>query len=278
MDASLPLIQEKPTLLSAEDPDPVGFQKLDSNAPFILFCDHSGNAIPKSRHHLGLPSNLLEQHIALDIGIFGVCQHFSNLLKIPFIFQRYSRLVIDCNRLLDTPYSIPEKSDGIAIPGNQNIDETERTLRQKEIFYPYHHTIETFLNQRQIKKKPTIILSLHSFTPILKTEQLYRLWEIGLLYENKSDFIEVLLNYFQTQTSFEIGDNKPYSMQKRYGCSNYTLPIHAQKRHLPYIGIEIRQDLIVEPRNQKTFGALLGAIFLDILQEREKFLPEESSS
>lgn len=257
MNPSAPLVQEKSTLLSDDDPDPVGFQYLDSPVPFVLLCDHSGNLIPKSRHQLGLTPDLLTQHIALDIGIFGVCQYVSDRLKSPFIFQRYSRLLIDCNRHINTPYSILEDSDSIRIPGNQNINDNERLLRQQEIFFPYHHTIENFLNQRQAKKLPTIILALHSFTPILHTEKVRRIWDIGLLYTKKDPFIESFLTLLRKHDSLKVGDNEPYSMHQYLARYTYTLPVHTQKHNLPYTGIEIRQDLITDSHGQKKFGKLL---------------------
>ena len=53
----------------------------------------------------------------------------------------YSRLLIDCNRTLDDPSSIPESVDGIAIPGNCGLSPSQREARATGIFKPYHGTI-----------------------------------------------------------------------------------------------------------------------------------------
>jgi predicted N-formylglutamate amidohydrolase len=44
-----------------------------------------------------------------------------------------------------------------------------------------------------------------------------------------------------------VGDRLPYAVDD---LSDYTLPVHGERRGLLHVGIEIRQDLIGEPRGQ----------------------------
>ena len=67
-------------------------------SPFLLTCDHYGRLIPRALGDLGLPASELTRHIAWDIGIAGVAEALSKQLDAHLIAQRYSRLVIDCNR------------------------------------------------------------------------------------------------------------------------------------------------------------------------------------
>src|SRR5699024_3129473 len=99
-------------LLQADDPEPVALLRPDAASPFVLVCDHAGNAVPRQLAQLGLPDAELERHIGIDIGILGVAQHLSALLNAPLIYQRYSRLVIDCNRSPGGSASRPETADG----------------------------------------------------------------------------------------------------------------------------------------------------------------------
>lgn len=37
-------------------------------------------------------------------------------------------------------------------------------------------------------------------------------------------------------------------------ATDYTLPVHAERRGLPYVGIEIRQDLVADERGQQAWA------------------------
>ena len=87
-------------LLTANDPKPVGTRNLDGAAPFLLICDHAGNAVPENLGRLGLRQSELSRRVGFDIGILGVSERLSDLLGAPLLFQRYSRLVIEANRRL----------------------------------------------------------------------------------------------------------------------------------------------------------------------------------
>ena len=76
-------------------------------SPFLLTCDHYGRIIPRALGDLGLPASEFERHIAWDVGIAGVANALSKRLDAHLIAQRYSRLVIDCNRPPEAPSSIP---------------------------------------------------------------------------------------------------------------------------------------------------------------------------
>ena len=76
-------------------------------SPFLLTCDHYGRLIPRMLGDLGVPAGELTRHIAWDIGIAGVAEALSRHLDAHLIAQRYSRLVIDCNRPPGGASSIP---------------------------------------------------------------------------------------------------------------------------------------------------------------------------
>src|SRR5436189_6173016 len=70
-----------------------------ARSPFVLLGDHAGREIPRSLNGLGLQnSSDLDRHIAWDIGVANLGVALAAQLDAPFIAQRYSRLVIDCNR------------------------------------------------------------------------------------------------------------------------------------------------------------------------------------
>lgn len=117
---------------------------------------------------LGLPPGEIERHIGWDIGALSVSRHLSRQLDATLIHQRYSRLVIDCNRAPGIASSIPHLSELTPIPGNIGIDAEHALAREREVFLPYHHAIDDHLGQRQLRELPTAVIAMHSFTPVFK--------------------------------------------------------------------------------------------------------------
>jgi predicted N-formylglutamate amidohydrolase len=68
-----------------------------------------------------------------------------------------------------------------------------------------------------------------------------RPWQVGILY-NAGDnrFARAMLAAFAADPALTVGDNEPYAMD----VIDYTVPVHAYPRRLPYAEIEIRQDLL----------------------------------
>src|SRR5437588_7933322 len=147
-------------LLGREEVPPVLEENAAGRSPFLVTCDHYGRLIPKVFGDLGLPEGELVRHIAWDIGIAGVAHALSKQLDAHLIAQRYSRLVIDCNRPPVAPSSIPVMSEATAIPGNEAITEEERRARRQEIFEPYHHRINAVIDGRVHDKRPTVLVPL----------------------------------------------------------------------------------------------------------------------
>src|SRR4029450_5923481 len=108
-------------LLGSEDVPPVLEDNAAGRSPFLLTCDHYGRSIPRLLGDLGLPASEFARHIAWDPGIAGVADALSRHLGAHLIAQRYSRLVIDCNRPPDELSSIPRISEATVIPGNEGL-------------------------------------------------------------------------------------------------------------------------------------------------------------
>ena len=123
-------------LLGPDDPPPFELINPGSSARLVFFCDHAGRAFPRKLGRLGLDEAALEQHIAWDIGIAKLARRLAVALDAPAALAGYSRLVIDCNRRLDDPTSIPQESDRIAVAGNRGLTAEARAARAQEIFRP----------------------------------------------------------------------------------------------------------------------------------------------
>jgi len=244
-----------PPLLAANEPAPVIERNRDGASPFLLTCDHYGRLVPRALGDLGLDDSERQRHIAWDIGIAGVAERISDALGAHLIAQRYSRLVIDCNRPPSVASSIPSISEVTAIPGNQRLTAQAANDRRTAIFEPYHQRIAATLDRRARDAMPTILVSLHSFTPVYKGEA--RPWHIGTLYHRDDRLPRLLLRELRTESALVVGDNQPYAVSD---ATDYTIPVHGEARGLINSGIEIRQDLIADAAGQHEWAERLTRI------------------
>jgi predicted N-formylglutamate amidohydrolase len=148
----------------------------------LIVSDHASNRVPPDID-LGIASELLDQHIAIDIGVAEIGALMAQQPGTAAFQGNVSRLVCDFNRYPGSPGVVPLESDGHLVPGNTG----QREERIARFFDPYHAALEQVLAQTP----PALILSLHSFTPALAT-----------------------------------------------------MNRHAEEQQRPYLGIELRQDLV----------------------------------
>jgi len=246
-------------LLGPSDVPPVLEYNAAGRSPFLLICDHYGRQIPKALGDLGLNQSELTRHIAWDIGIAGVAETLSQQLDAHLIAQRYSRLVIDCNRPPHAASSIPRISEATTIPGNEGLLSEEAALRRREIFDPYHRRIDAIIDQRLNDQRPTVLIALHSFTPVYAG--IARPWHIGTLYHRDTRLPLLLLKLLRAEADLVVGDNEPYAVSDE---TDYTIPVHGEARGLINTGIEIRQDLIADHAGQQQWAERLARIFGEV--------------
>jgi len=246
-------------LLGTTDVPPVREENTAGRSPFLLTCDHYGRLIPRVLGDLGVPAGELTRHIAWDIGIAGVAEALSDHLDAHLIAQRYSRLVIDCNRPPGAASSIPLISEATIIPGNEGLERDAAEARRHGIFDPYHRRIREVIEQRLRKGVPTVLVSLHSFTPVYAG--VIRPWHIGTLYHRDTRLPPLLLKLLRAESDLVVGDNEPYAVSDE---TDYTIPIHGEARGLMNSGIEIRQDLIVDQSGQMQWADRLARVFAEI--------------
>ena len=223
-------------LLSSDEPPPFTLVNPDAGSGLVLVCDHASNRVPRRLKQLGLDGEVLETHIGWDPGAALVARALSDRLDAVLVLSGYSRLVIDCNRPLSSPQLIPEQSAGVVVPGNQGLTSVDRDLRIQSLFVPYQSAISRVLEQHD---RPTALLSIHSFTPNLNSEQ--RPWHIGVAFYRDDRLARALFNELQAPGDLTVGFNQPYSIETDF---DYTVPVQGEMRGLPGAMVEIRQDMI----------------------------------
>ena len=184
-------------LVGSDEPSAVIVERPNSSSPYLFVCDHAGNRIPSRLGKLGLKDSDLVRHIAWDVGGRGLAEEFARRFDATLVQQVYSRLVIDCNRPPQAETSIPTISEDTAIPGNCDLTGQEVESRKSEIFDPYHDAIESIIDRRLARQQPTILLAIHSFTPVFHGDA--RPWHIGLLYNRDARLARLFLKLLARQ-------------------------------------------------------------------------------
>jgi len=241
-------------LLAPDEPAAVLVERAQGSAPFVLTCDHAGLAIPRALGDLGVPDAERARHIGWDIGALGVAREMSRQLDAPLVAQRYSRLVIDCNRPPASEELIALRSEATDIPGNRDLDATARQARIDAIYDPFHAAIESLLDSRAAAGRETLYVAVHSFTPIYLGTP--RPWQLGVLYGSDRRLAEVLLAQLASDRALVVGDNEPY----RIDGKDHGIPEHALRRGFANVLFEVRQDLIAAVDGQKAWGRRLAEL------------------
>lgn len=222
---------------------------VDDLRPGGLICvaDHASNHVPAGIE-LGIEPSLMQEHIAIDIGAEGVADRFARRHGIPAHIATVSRLVCDFNRDEDDPAVVPTSSDGHLIPGNIGANVESRLARYHR---PYHEAFAEFVDVA----RPKLIISIHSFTPALRTSDEARPWEVALLYNEDDRAARHAIRLLGEQ-GLTVGDNEPYSGRQL----NSTMNRHAEAYGIPYCAIEIRQDQIESEAGQSRWAMLLADV------------------
>ena len=249
------------SLLAADEPAPVTVYNENGRPPFLIVADHAGNSVPRALR-LGVPEAERARHIAWDIGVAAACRLVADALGATLVQQNYSRLVIDCNRTPGSESSILEISEGTPIPGNIGLSASQKAARTRDIFQPYHDRIVTELNRTRQTGRPTALIAMHSFTPLF--EGVARPWHVGVLYNRDPRLAHRLIALLQGENGLVVGDNAPYSVTD---ATDYTIPVHGERRGLHHVAIEVRQDLIADENGQRAWGRLLARVLAQAYQQ-----------
>lgn len=250
-------------LLGPDDPEPAEVVRSAGTSPFFLTCEHGGRAIPARLGVLGLADSDLERHIAWDIGAEGVAREISARLDATLVLQRYSRLVVDCNRVPGTADFVIETSENTVIPGNQGLSEVAIEARAAEIFHPYHDRIHDLLEARIAAARLTVVVSAHTCTPVYLG--VHRPWHIGVMYEHDDRLAGEMLALLREEgedAELEVGDNEPYFMTSD---KDYSMPRHGQGRGILHVGFEIRQDLVEGESGQREWAQRVERVLRESL-------------
>ena len=131
--------------------------------------------------------------------------------------------------------------------------------RQREIFAPYHERISALLDARLRREQPTLLVALHSFTPVYLG--VARPWHVGVLYNRDARLARLLARALIDEGDLVVGDNQPYAVSDE---TDYSIPRHGEARGLAHVELELRQDLIADAAGQAAWTQRLARLLRPI--------------
>jgi predicted N-formylglutamate amidohydrolase len=229
----------------------------------LLLCDHATNIVPEdvAGGDLGLPPQEMARHIAWDIGVAGVTETLSGLLDAAALLTRFSRLVIDPNRGEDDPTLVMRLYDGTLVPANRAVGPAEIERRLEAFHRPYHRAVAAAIERLAAAGRAPALVAIHSFTPRLKGRP-PRPWQVGILWHRDGRIALPLIARLRAE-GFCVGDNEPYSGE----LEGDTMSRHGTRNGLPHVLIELRQDLIATPEDQRLWAERLAPMLAQVIEE-----------
>lgn len=219
--------------------------------PVLLLCEHASNWIPERHGDLGVSASDRQRHIAWDIGAAALARGLARRLDARLVLSGVSRLVIDCNRPLGVPSSIPLRSEDTDIPGNAGLTAEDIAFRQHAYFEPFRALVAAQIAAR----RPALLVGVHSFTPVFRG--VARPWHAGVLYADAVALGARLVAGLRADPGLVVGDNEPYRIE---AAEDFTVPIHGDANGIPAVLLEVRQDLLADEAGIEAWAARLAPL------------------
>ncbi|CAD7023806.1 N-formylglutamate amidohydrolase [Pseudorhizobium endolithicum] len=243
------------TFFTESDGEPVAVENVQGRSEILLVCEHASRRLPERYGNLGLSEDALASHIAWDPGALAVAQVMSRQLDATLIYQRFSRLIYDCNRPPESPAAMRDVSEIFRIPGNENLSEAEKSLRTTSLYLPFQGAIRDEIAARRARGLETVLVTVHSFTPVYFGRK--RAVEIGILHDKDSRLADAMLRSAVDTNLYRVERNEPYGAADGV---THTLEVHALPAGLLNVMIEIRNDLIVDETGQGVAADFLSGL------------------
>ncbi|MGH8446087.1 MAG: N-formylglutamate amidohydrolase [Solimonas sp.] len=227
----------------------------DGESVFVFACDHAGDRIPRALGTLGLSDAELASHTVSDVGAGGMARLLAQRIDAALVLQNYSRAVIDCGLPDDDAEAIPARGEWMPIAGNAGLDAGQRAARRAEIHEPYHAALRGLLDARQRARRPSWLVTVHSYAPSWRGVD--QSWHIGLGYGADARLAKVMLALLRRDERLDVGNNEPEPLA---GREDYTLRRHGEAHGMPHVALRIRHDLIADDAGRKTWAGRFASL------------------
>ncbi|TFH29504.1 MAG: N-formylglutamate amidohydrolase [Myxococcales bacterium] len=221
----------------------------DFDSRLVFTCEHASAELPEPWQWPTDDRWLVDTHWASDIGAAAFTRRVARLIHAPAVLARFSRLLIDPNRPLDSDTLFRQNADGRTVCLNAGLLEAERARRIECCYRPYHAAVSAMVQ----RSRGDTVFSIHTFTDNYEGDA--RVLEVGVLFDHDEEPARRLTLHL-AEAGFHVLENEPWSGKAGLAYS----PVrHAQEFGRCALEIEVRQDLIVqEPFSARLAEALVG--------------------
>lgn len=100
-----------------------------------------------------------------------------------------------------------------------------------------------------------MLVALHSFTPVYAG--VVRPWPVGVLHGRDGRLAGRLRQELRREPGLLVGENQPYALSD---STDYTVVEHGERRRIPHVELEIRQDLLATESGQQEWADRLASV------------------
>jgi len=223
----------------------------DFDGRLVFTCEHASTELPEPWSWSEDDRWLVDTHWASDIGAAAFTRRLARLMNAPAVLARFSRLLIDLNRPLDSDTLFRENAESRTVHLNGAVLEAERARRIDRFYHPYHAAVSAMVE----RSRGDTVFSIHTFTD--KYEGEARRLEIGVLFDDDEEPAQRLVRHLD-EAGFDVLPNEPWSGKAGLAYS----PVrHAREFGRCGLEIEARQDLIVDESFAARLAEALASFF-----------------
>ena len=223
----------------------------DLEGRLVFTCEHASAALPEPWTWPPQDHWLVDTHWAIDIGAADFTRRVAARLQAPAVLSRFSRLLIDPNRPLDSDTLFRENAEGRTAHLNESLLEAERKRRIERFYHPYHAAVSSLVERSACDT----VFSIHTFTDDYEGEK--RHLEVGVLFDDDEEPAYRLVKHLAS-AGFHVAPNEAWS--GKMGLA-YSPVRHAREFGRRALEIEARQDLILDESFRERLAEALAGFF-----------------
>ncbi|MGD8317389.1 MAG: N-formylglutamate amidohydrolase [Myxococcales bacterium] len=223
----------------------------ESGGRLVFTCEHASSELPEPWTWPEDDRWLVETHWASDIGAAAFTRRLAGMMNAPAVLSRFSRLLIDPNRPLDSDTLFRTNADGRTIHLNESLLDAERQRRIDTFYVPYHRAVRAMVS----RSRADTVFAIHSFTDDYEGDR--RVLEVGVLFDHDEEPAHRLVRHLEA-AGFHVLPNEPWS--GKAGLA-YAAVLHAREFGRCALEIEVRQDLIVDEAFATRLAEALAGFF-----------------
>ena len=223
----------------------------DFDGRLVFTCEHASAELPEPWRWPDEDRWLIDTHWASDIGAATFTRRLAQLMNAPAVLSRFSRLLIDPNRPLDSETLFRQNAEGRTVQLNEALLHAERERRIDQFYVPYHAAVSAMVG----RSRGDTVFAIHTFTDNYEGEA--RALEIGVLFDHDEEPARALVRHFEG-AGFHAAPNQPWS--GKAGLA-YSPVLHAQEFGRCALEIEVRQDLVVDESFAARLAEALASFF-----------------